>query len=95
MTDADELYESRLHPYTQALLSAVPIPVPGKREKRIILKGGRSVTYRSAERLSVPSKMPQSNRYLSIEIPELKKLKTKKGALCSLPSGRLLRAKVL
>lgn len=41
MADRDELYEKPLHPYTQALLSAVPVPDPvaeAKRE-RIILTG--------------------------------------------------------
>jgi len=41
IADRDSLYETPLHPYTQALLSAVPIPDPVVETKRkvIILKG--------------------------------------------------------
>jgi oligopeptide transport system ATP-binding protein len=41
LTDRKELYDNPLHPYTQALLSAVPIPDPAVEEKRrrIILEG--------------------------------------------------------
>lgn len=34
-----ELYSNPRHPYTRALLSAVPVPDPGRKKKRIILEG--------------------------------------------------------
>jgi oligopeptide/dipeptide ABC transporter ATP-binding protein len=39
IADATELYAHPLHPYTQALLSAIPIPDPQIKRDRIILKG--------------------------------------------------------
>jgi oligopeptide/dipeptide ABC transporter ATP-binding protein len=37
--DAADLFARPLHPYTQALLSAIPTPVPGRKQKRIVLHG--------------------------------------------------------
>lgn len=37
--DKDTLYDRPLHPYTQALLSSVPVPDPKQKKERIILKG--------------------------------------------------------
>lgn len=36
---AEELFNNPLHPYTQALLSAIPVPELGSRRERILLKG--------------------------------------------------------
>jgi oligopeptide transport system ATP-binding protein len=39
VADAAELYELPLHPYTKALLSAIPVPDPTKKRTRIVLQG--------------------------------------------------------
>ena len=39
IADAADLYRKPLHPYTQALLSAIPQLVPGQRRQRIVLRG--------------------------------------------------------
>lgn len=55
MADRDELYKAPKHPYTRALLSAVPIPDPQieKRRQRIILAGD----------LPSPIKIPSGCRF--------------------------------
>lgn len=37
--DTDDLFDNPLHPYTKALFSAVPVPDPDVKSKRIILEG--------------------------------------------------------
>jgi oligopeptide/dipeptide ABC transporter ATP-binding protein len=39
LTDKTSLFTTPLHPYTEALLAAVPIPEPKIKKKRIILTG--------------------------------------------------------
>ena len=39
ITDRDTLYRDPQHPYTQALLSAIPIPEPGRKRRRQVLQG--------------------------------------------------------
>ena len=39
IADKTSLFENPQHPYTKALLSAIPIPDPEKKKERIVLKG--------------------------------------------------------
>lgn len=39
LAESEEIYKNPLHPYTQALISAIPIPDPKVRKKKILLEG--------------------------------------------------------
>lgn len=39
IADKNSLFENPQHPYTKALLSAIPVPDPDKKKERIVLKG--------------------------------------------------------
>ncbi|MBX3013243.1 MAG: dipeptide ABC transporter ATP-binding protein [Caldilineaceae bacterium] len=39
VANRQEIYHNPLHPYTQALLSAIPMPKPGQKRQRIMLRG--------------------------------------------------------
>jgi peptide/nickel transport system ATP-binding protein len=39
IADVDQLFDHPMHPYTEALLSAVPIPKPKSKKKQVLLSG--------------------------------------------------------
>ena len=60
MADRDTLFERPSHPYTQALISAVPIPDPDKEKQRqrIIISRRRAEPGEPAQRLPLPHPLP-------------------------------------
>ena len=69
LADREELYENPLHPYTKALLSAVPIPDPAVEQKRerIILTGDVPSPAAPAVRLRLPHPLPDRDRRLQAD----------------------------
>jgi len=84
LTGRDELYENPLHPYTQALLSAVPIPDPviEERRKRIILEGDVPSPANPPEGCNFNTRCPVVMDICKEEDPEFKEVSTEHWVAC-------------
>jgi oligopeptide transport system ATP-binding protein len=74
IADRDDLYENPLHPYTQALLSAIPIPDPTveQRRKRIILTGDIPSPVNPPSGCRFHTRCPVAFERCKLEVPENK-----------------------
>jgi len=72
LSKSRELFSNPLHPYTQALLSAVPIPDPDRRRKKIILKGQVPSLITPPTGCRFHPRCPQAMSICREEKPELK-----------------------
>lgn len=98
LTDRVSLYEKPLHPYTQALLSSVPIPDPEleKKRERIILKGEVPSPVNPPTGCRFHSRCPFAFERCKIEEPSLQQVSSGHFVACYLPQesgGEDLRIK--
>ncbi len=84
IADRKRLYENPLHPYTQALLSAIPIPDPEveRRRKRIILSGDIPSPVNPPSGCRFHTRCPVAFERCRIEIPEFKEYEPGHRAAC-------------
>jgi len=68
----DELFSRPLHPYTEALLSAVPVPDPTKRKKRVILQGDLPNPANPPAGCAFHTRCPYARVECRLHAPELK-----------------------
>lgn len=69
---SDELYKNPLHPYTKALLSAIPIPDPKPRPERIILTGDVPSPMNPPPGCHFNPRCPMASDICKTQIPQLK-----------------------
>ena len=81
LTDADSIYESPLHPYTRALLSAIPYPDPNKRGKKLELVGEIPSPLYPPNGCRFHTRCPFAESRCRLEEPKLKELAGKEGHL--------------
>lgn len=84
IADRQELYENPLHPYTKALLSAVPIPDPlveAKRE-RLVLRGEVPSALNPPRGCVFHPRCPIATDECSLEVPELREVTPNHWAAC-------------
>ncbi len=78
LASADDLYLERLHPYTEALLSAIPIPERGKERNRIILTGDLPSPANPPSGCNFHPRCPKAMEICRVEEPNLLSISGKK-----------------
>ena len=71
---ADALYDEPNHPYTEALLSAVPVPEPGRQRKRTMLTGDIPSALNPPSGCVFRTRCPRAEAICAQEVPQLEQV---------------------
>ncbi len=84
LADSEDLYADPIHPYTQALLSAIPVPDPQKQRDRhrIILRGDTSSPINPRENCKFESRCPYVSDICKKKEPRFKEVKNNHFVAC-------------
>jgi len=84
LADSEDLYRSPKHPYTQALLSANPVPDPALERKRIILQGEVPSPINPPPGCNFHTRCPQKFAPCDRQVPRLKEIEPNHWVACYL-----------
>lgn len=85
---AETLFENPSHPYTQALLSAIPVPSLKKRRERVILKGEITSPINPKPGCRFAARCPYATDRCRSEGPELVEIEPGHFVSCHLMEGK-------
>jgi peptide/nickel transport system ATP-binding protein len=82
----DELYEAPAHPYTQALLSAIPVPDPSIRpEKRVGVRGEIPSPVAPPSGCRFRTRCPRAQEICAAEEPQIRPIRPDHFVACHFP----------
>ncbi|MGE7693422.1 ABC transporter ATP-binding protein [Lysinibacillus sp. NPDC094177] len=84
IADKEHIYEEPLHPYTQALISAIPVPDPRKKSSRIVLEGDIPSPANPPKGCPFHPRCPKAMAECSLSKPTLKEVKQGHRVACHL-----------
>lgn len=84
ISDTKDLFNAPLHPYTQALLSAIPVANPRLKKSRILLRGDVPSASNPPKGCKFHTRCHYIKDICKIRIPELKKVSTNHYVACHL-----------
>jgi len=84
VADKETLFANAQHPYTEALLSAVPIPDPTRKRNRIILSGDVPSPINPPSGCRFHTRCPYAEARCKVEIPAMRELSTGHSVACHL-----------
>lgn len=84
IADKQDLYGAPLHPYTRALLSAIPIPDANRKRNRIILEGDVPSAYNPPSGCKFHTRCPYATDRCREEVPALRDVGGGHGVACHL-----------
>ncbi|WP_372589451.1 ABC transporter ATP-binding protein [Fervidobacterium pennivorans subsp. shakshaketiis] len=82
-----ELFDEPLHPYTKALMSAIPVPNPEYKKQRIILQGDVPSPVNPPSGCPFHPRCPVAKPICSKEKPELREIKPDHFVACHFPGS--------
>lgn len=82
MADANELYQHPQHPYTEALMSAVPKPDPTRKRERILMKGDVADPSNPPSGCLFHTRCRYAQERCKVEVPAFREVKPDHFAAC-------------